>query len=426
MYVAQLDRSWLETPFMFQGFEVKNQAEIDMLRQYCEYVYVDVYRSSSGEDTIRTAVRAPTSDEDILGGKQRDDTKREDKTVAQKLVRVLARLEPSGLLSKYLSRPASGNLVSTAKEAPRALEAYENAAGQMQSILDEIRNGTGVNMDHVRQAVTPIVDSVLRNQDAMAWLVYLRKLGDYAYNHAVATSVWAVIFGRHLGFDRGSLNTLAMGGMLLDVGKTKIPDSIINKPGQLTAEEKMIMLRHVAYGVEIVKRMPGSGLDVLTMVECHHERHDGSGYPEGLAGQDIPMFGRIAGLVDCYDAMISDQPHKPAKSAYDAVRILNLMAGTKFQAQLIEQFVQALGMFPTGSLVELNTGEIGIVIEQNRVRRLRPKVMLVLGRKKQPLRRSKTLDLQKLPCDEGLRKARWIVQGHEPGAFGIDPAEYFL
>lgn len=427
MYVAQLDRSWLETPFLFQGFEIRDAGEIDLLRKFCKHVYVDAQRSSLEETTIKAANRAPKSADDVLNGQRQQTAEQSTRTVPQKIARAIARLDPTGTLMDRLNQPRRHrNVVTMAKEAPRAVEAYENATSQMQSILDAIRSGTGVNMDHVRQAVTPVVDSVLRNQNAMAWLVYLRKLGDFAYNHAVATSVWAVIFGRHLGFDRRSLNTLAMGGMLLDVGKTRIPDEIVNKPGPLTGEETAIMARHVKYGSEIVKRMPGSGLDVLSMVECHHERHDGSGYPQGLAGLDIPVFGRIAGLVDAYDAMISEQPHQPARSSYDAIRILNLMAGTKFQTQLIEQFVQALGMFPTGSLVELNTGEVGIVIEQNRVRRLRPKVMLVLSRKKEVLRRSKTLDLQKVPCDEGLRKARWIVEGHEPGAFGLDPAEYFL
>ena len=130
--------------------------------------------------------------------------------------------------------------------------------------------------------------------------------------------------------------------------------------------------------------------------------------------------------MDCYDAMISDQPHQQARSPYDAIRELNLMVGTKFQKQLVEQFVQALGMFPTGSLVELNTGEVGIVIEQNRVRRLRPKVILVLDRDKNKFRSGKVVDLQKVPCEEGQRRARWINIGHEPGAFGIDPNEYFL
>jgi HD-GYP domain-containing protein (c-di-GMP phosphodiesterase class II) len=398
-----------------------------LLRQYCKHVYVDVDRSSLEKDTIQAANKARNPVDDAFTGRQNTQTDSDPLTAPQKLIRAAARLDPTGILLNFLNRPKNyKNVVTTAKEAPRAADAYENAMTQMQTVLDDIRRGAGIDIETVSQAVTPMVDSVLRNQNAMAWLIYLRKMDEFAYNHAVASSVWAVIMGRHLGFDRQSLNTLAMGGILLDIGKTRIPDSIVHKAGPLTQEEHAIMAMHVKYGVEIAQGMSGTSDDIISMIECHHERHDGSGYPEGLAGLDIPVFGRIAGVVDCYDAMISNQTHKSAISSYDAVRVLNLMAGTKFQNQLIEQFVQALGMFPTGSLVELNTGEVGIVIEQNRVRRLRPKIMLVLDRSKEFLQKSKTLDLQRVPCDEGQRRARWIVHGHEAGAFGINPSEYFL
>ena len=124
--------------------------------------------------------------------------------------------------------------------------------------------------------------------------------------------------------------------------------------------------------------------------------------------------------------MTTTRAYAPAKSSYDAIRELNGLAGEKFQKELMEQFVQALGMFPTGSLVELNTGEIGIVIEQNRVRRLRPKLMLLLDADKQPLQNHATLDLRKRPSNEEHRRARWIISGHEAGAFGIDPKDYFV
>ena len=136
--------------------------------------------------------------------------------------------------------------------------------------------------------------------------------------------------------------------------------------------ERTIVKKHVAVGLDLVKNALGLNADVLAMIQHHHERHDGSGYPQGLTGADMPVFGRIAGLIDCFDAMTTKRPYAPAKSAYDAVRELNGLSGTGFQRELVEQFVQAVGMFPTGSLVELNTGEVAVVIEQNRVRRLRP------------------------------------------------------
>ena len=183
---------------------------------------------------------------------------------------------------------------------------------------------------------------------------------------------------------------------------------------------------HVSAGVEMARATPSINSDVLAMIESHHERADGSGYPKGLKGNDIPVFGRIAGLADCYDAMTSQRPWAAAKSPYDAIRELNSLSNSHFQKEMVEQFVQAMGMFPTGSVVELNTGEIGIVVEQNRVRRLRPKIMILLDSDKTPLAKFKTADLRHCPSDQHDPKSYWIVRGHEPGAFDIDPKSYFI
>jgi len=163
------------------------------------------------------------------------------------------------------------------------------------------------------------------------------------------------------------------------------------------------------------------------MIATHHERFDGSGYPHSLKGDAIPLLGRIAGIVDCYDAMISERSYAKAKSAYDAVRELKRLGDVAFPSALVELFIQAVGVFPTGTLVELNTGEVGIVIGQNRFRRLRPEVMLILDSKKQPRQEFTTIDL--LTCDGNMEKAEptlWITRGLERGAYGIDPKEYFL
>jgi hypothetical protein len=137
------------------------------------------------------------------------------------------------------------------------------------------------------------------------------------------------------------------------------------------------------------------------------------------------VFGRVAGLIDCFDAMTTKRPYAPARSAYDAVRELNSLSGTLFQRELVEQFVQAVGMFPTGSLVELNTGEVALVIEQNRVRRLRPKLMLLLNADKTPVGRHALMDLKAKPAGGDEDEARWILRGLDPGAFGLDPRDYF-
>lgn len=427
MFVALLDRPWLETPFLFQGFEIREASEIGLLRKFCKHVYVDTGRGSVSKDLLERAQSSTGKGrEDPFINAQGRVNGRKPQTLWMRILRFLSRFDPTGRLAARLNGVRHyENQVSTQEEAPAAAHAYGVAVHAMNDILEELRKGSGIEVDKVKQAVSPMIDSVLRNQDAMGWLVCLRKRDEYAYNHSIASSVWALVLGRHLGFDRSGLQTLAMGGMLLDVGKVHIPESISGKSGPLETQEMEIMRSHVDYGLALAKKTPGINQDILDMILSHHERHDGSGYPRGLAGNDIPVYGRIAGIVDCYDAMITQRPWAESKSSYDAVRELNLLAGQQFQRELVEQFVQALGMFPTGTIVELNTGEVGIVVEQNRVRRLRPKVMLLLDAEQKPVSTSNVMDLKRLPGDEGNDRARWIVKGHEAGAFGIDPKDFF-
>ena len=426
MFVAQLDRPWLETPFLFQGFEIREDSEIRQLRQYCRHVYVDEARSSTPREKLLQATGKEEKYGAALKNSARRSTAPPPRHIRWKIIDLVSRFDPTGKLADRLAQKHYRNTVSTAVEAPRATRAYDSAVDTMNEVLEGIQQGKGVDVDRVKEAVTPMIDSVLRNQDAMAWLVYLRKRDQYTYQHSIASSVWAVMLGRHLGFDRHGLDTLAMGGMLLDIGKAKLPESLLLKEGPLDESEFAQIKAHVRFGLEMVRSTPGINADVLAMIASHHERHDGSGYPDGLAGNDIPVFGRISGLIDCFDAMTTHRPYATAKSSYDAIRELNGQAGIKFQKELVEQFVQALGMFPTGTLVELSTGEVGIVVEQNRVRRLRPRIMVLLDANQQPTSGTRILDLRRLSSDSNDPHGVWIVKGLEPGAFGLDPKDYFV
>lgn len=423
MYVAQLDRPWLETPFLFHGFEIQGDDELKLLRKFCRHVYIDVTRSRLPQERILRVLR-PRDDEVVVQRRPQADP---PATLAGRLVRAATALDPSGILAAYANGQRSHrNQVPTAREAPEAIRAYDSATMIMNEVLAEVRKGVAPDAERIRAAVGPVIDSILRNQDAMAWCAYLRKRDERAHRCPVATAVWAVILGRHLGFDRQGLDTLGMGGMLLDIGKARLPDRLGGHEGGLAAEDLETLRKHVPLGLKMVRLVPGINADVLAMIGGHHERADGSGYPQGLQGNDIPVFARIAGLVDSYDDMISQRSPTAAGSPYDAMRELNMLAGVKFQREMVEQFVQAMGMFPTGSVVEMNTGEVGIVVEQNRVRRLRPKVLLVLGADGQPLGEYRIVDLRRLPSDQDARNARWIARGHESGAFGLDPKNYFI
>jgi HD-GYP domain-containing protein (c-di-GMP phosphodiesterase class II) len=292
--------------------------------------------------------------------------------------------------------------------------------------MDELRRSGSLDLRRLESTVTPMVDSVLRNPAALACLVRMQKKDDYLYHHSLASSVWATILGRQIGLTRDDLALLSLGAMVLDVGKTLVPDEILSKPDQLSAEETKLMQQHVKFGLDILQQAGDVDPRVLDMVAYHHERYNGTGYPAGCSGSDIPVFGRIAGIVDAYDAMITLRPYAKPVSSYGALRKLQKLADVEFQAEIVEQFTRAIGVFPTGTLIELNSGEVGIVTKQNRIRRLRPEIMLIMAGDKQLLENFRVIDLNSETVGTENMKSLWIERGLEPGAHGIDPTEFYL
>jgi HD-GYP domain-containing protein (c-di-GMP phosphodiesterase class II) len=421
MYVSMLDRPWLETPFVFQGFEIKDRHEIEQLQSYCSLVFIDVDKGRVSEAEIRALVARDR--------KPRVSTSMQRVEASRKhwLVRLLERLflRKAGQKAEHgrplvVTHPITATVRS---EAPRAREAYEVCAGAYLSLTEQARRDGVVDLDEVRSAVAPIIDSVLRNPDAMAWTVFTGKRSSRNYSRAVATSVWSTMFGRHLGFDPGALEKLAIGGLLLDIGNVELPEDIVHAEGAITLDQFEVVRRHVNAGLRIVQASGGVDAAISDMIRYHHERFDGSGYPIGKKGSEIPIYGRIAAIADYYDAMTTRTSYTPAMAAYDAARELKEMRNRQFHGEVVDQFLHTIGMFPTGSVVELSDETLGLVLEQNRSNPLRPKVILVRRKGGEAFESPRIVDMQALPT-EGEGNI-WIARGHEHGAFGIDPLQYF-
>ena len=426
MYVSKLDRPWLETPFIFQGFEIREQAEIDLLQRCCNIVYIDVEKGKLTDDQVRRLIQLQRKVVQPPSPSTRRKAPEPGKLVRW-LQKLLARL---GLYRQAATLASSGQegyrIQTTVRaEADAARHAYTALAKHHKNMMDHATIRGTVQTEDLRDAVQPAIDSVLRNPNALAWTVFSRKRSSTKYNRSIGTAIWCLLFGRHLEFDREMLEDLAMGGLLLDIGNSTLPKSIAATAGALSAEQKDQLRQHVKFGAQILADSAGVAQTVADMVVCHHERFDGSGYPRGLSGNSIPPFARIAGIADCYDAMTSETPYSKPMAAYDAARALNDMRGSEFATEVVEQFIAMMGMFPVGSLVELNDGSVGVVLEQNPNNVLRPKVLLLLDGKQSPLPERKVLDMRDLPPDASQSDARWIVSGHEHGAFGIDPADIF-
>lgn len=275
-------------------------------------------------------------------------------------------------------------------------------------------------------AVTGMTQSIERNPDAMMLLNTLREKGSYELGRAMDSSILMTAFGRFLQFDKGRLEVLGLAGMLLDVGKTKLPDSVLRKTDMLSPEEYELVKAHVMYSVELIRAAEGLPRGVDDIVVQHHERQDGSGYPKGLINGEISMDGAIAALVDSFSALTSARPYAEQASASNALSLLHKLRGRLFHEALVEQFIQCIGIYPVGSAVELNTGEVAIVIAQNVVRRLQPRVMVVLGRDWKPIHQPQLiLDLVRAPktlSDEPYRIRRTLPMNQLP----IEPSEFFL
>lgn len=425
MYVSKLDRPWLETPFVFQGFEIRDREEIDLLQRYCTTITVDVTRGSLTPMEIRSLVAAHGKRPGLK--KTPAKKSREPGKLKRWLRNFLLRHRIIRHDRRAPKLEADGYpITSTMRgEARPAFNAYARLCRVFDREQLAATQGGSVSRRALDKAVGPVIDSILRNPDAMAWTVFSRRQTSHASGRAVGTAVWCIMFGRQLGFDRQQLEELAVGGLLLDIGKIRLPQDLVERDGGLPPEQMDIMKHHVDYSLDIVHRSGGFSRTIIDMVAHHHERADGSGYPAGRNGSAIPPFARIAGIADAFDAMTTANPYSPAYAAFDVARILKEMRGQQFHAEVVDQFLQTVGMFPTASVVELNDGTIGLVIEQNRTNALRPKVMLLLDRDGQPLEGRKIIELRDVPPDATQANALWIARGHPHGAFGIDPMDHF-
>ena len=396
MFVSRLDKPWLDTPFPLQGFLVEDEAELDKLKRICSHVYVDI---TSGKSPDARFIELESIDV-VESARGRDE---------------LASM-----------RKVEWNLQTDFEtELGHAEVAHDVLQRGVHDIMEDLKSGRALDLNKVRAGVEAMIDSITRNPSAYLWLKEMKRKDDYTYHHALGCSVWAACFARHLGLDRHELLEMSLGGLLFDVGKTRLPAGVLEKQHALDEAEAEVMRRHVQHGLDILENTHGITHGILEMVRTHHERHDGSGYPQRLSGTDIPVSGRILGIIDTYDALTKDRLHAPGLSPHQAVSELYKMRGTLFQAEIIEQFIQTCGIYPTGSLVELSNGQVGVITAVHSLKRLRPSVMVLLDANKVPLAQFHTIDLSQVTLDAN-GEPLVIKAGLPPRAFGIDPVELFL
>lgn len=351
MYIHDLGADWSQHPFMRSAFPVKSDKEIEtILGCGIHEVYIDTDRGLDVPD-------APTQEE--------------VQSALQAQMVAIAENEPAPKIR-----------ISTTEEMGRARAIKSQAANMVRTVMQDVRLGRAVNIDAVEPIVAGITESILRNSGALIGLMHIKNKDDYTFLHSVSVCTFMVAFCRSVGLDAETTRQAGLGGLLHDTGKALVPDAILNKPGRLTDEEFDIIRRHPKDGYEILLKTPGVGEIPLDITLHHHERIDGSGYPDKLPGESITTLAKMTAIVDVYDAITADRCYHKGMPPTDALRKIFEWSTFHFDPTLVKAFMRCVGIYPVGTLVLLESGRLGLVTEHNEESLLQPKVKIIFDTKK--------------------------------------------
>lgn len=376
MHVVRLDRPWEDTDFLLQGFILQTEEDVLAVQQQCEKVIVEGRVHVAPEPFARSpASRRKAS----------------------------VRAGSSGASQTPISAPKRKvtyvNKVDVSREMSAARMSYTEAKATAKNIMSNLRLGRTLEMNQIHQVVDDCVDSVLRNDNALLLLTKIKNKDEYTAEHCINVSILSAAFAKHLGLLEGEIRNVALCGLLHDVGKMSIDDEILNKPGALTPEEFAVMKRHTTFGRDLLASLPRLAHSAVDVAYSHHERMDGKGYPRGLSGYQIPLFAKIVGLVDTYDAITSSRVYDKGRASMQALQIIHRNKGAQFDADLAVEFIRMIGVYPPGSIVEMTNGEVGIVVATHNASKLKPRVLMVRDADKHPLTTFRAVDLLKNTLD---------------------------
>jgi len=413
MHVIRLDRPWEETDFLMQGFVIHDRETVEALARQCNFVYIETTTRGTTEYKVENNDERRKQKQGLFARA----SKRKAPTPSQ--APTLSTEDPQSPPPES-RRVSYTNKISTEAELPRARESYSSAKSSVKSIMEGIRIGRAIDINGAREVVDDIVEGILRNKDALAWLTKIKNKDEYTAEHSLNVSILAATFARHLGHSEIEIKKVALGGLLHDVGKAKIPDEILNKEGRFTDEEYEIMKRHTVLGKDLLMSVPNKDYSSIDIAFCHHERIDGRGYPRQLKARQIPYFAKVVGLADAYDAITSSRCYDNARASMEALDIIYKCKGVQFDEKLALEFIKCIGIYPPGSIVELKGGNVGIVINTNDKNKLKPKILLVLDSDKK-LTQEKVVDLSRASTEKHEFSIKRELTN---GSFGIYLEEY--
>lgn len=390
MFVHDLNCGWMEHPFMHNHFKVESHAEIEKITHIgIREVYID---TELGLD-----VKDAQTEEDVRA------------EIHDKMVKVVQ------------AHPVRPRPRPVKEEMAAAKQVHHEANQAVHSIMTDIRVGKQIEVEQIDPVVERITDSILRNRDALISLGRIKERDNYTFQHSVNVCALLVSFSNALDFEPATIREVGIGGLLHDIGKMKVPLSILNKPGPLTEKEFEAMKSHAALGRDILRETPNIPDNAIMVAGQHHERYDGTGYPDQLKSDEISRFGQMAAIVDVYDALTSNRVYHKGEEPTGVLRKLYEWSKFHFDVELVQHFIRTIGIYPIGSLVSLESGRLAVVVEQGQESLLRPIVRVIFDLKQGFKITPKNIDLSQ-PVGKG--GADRIVGYELPEKWKINPFDY--
>lgn len=385
MYVSKLDRPWLETNFLFQGFELKTAEDIKAVQQQCEFVYVDSARENKAK--VGAARNTPYS---------------------------------KGWLE---SRQPPPRRKSFSQEMENAGHVHQQVSTVIKGFMEAVQLGRAINVEIAKKAVADCVASVLNQPDALMWMTQMKNRDEYTSQHSMNVCIYAIALGRQINLPVNDLHELGLCGMMHDMGKMRVPLEVLNKPGRLTESELRIMQSHTTLGWKLLMSTSGMYGGAIDVAYTHHEKLDGTGYPRGLTAEQISPYARMVAIADMYDAITSDRVYQQGRTHLEAINIMTKLGDSHLDSGLTIKFIECLGIYPPGSVVEMGNGEVAIVVEVNPKAKIKPRIILLLDEEKKP-QAERLVDLAHMALDSAGQPytIRRIVRADE---YRIDLTRFY-
>lgn len=375
MFVKELCGSWMEHPFWRSSFLLNSEKDLHSLRE-----------SSIQEVWIDTSKGLDVADGVEIVNENEIEAKVED--------RIHQVASSSGELEK----------TSIKEELSRAAKICARSKEAVTAMFSDARMGKAVDSAQARLLVEEISESVNRNSAALLSLARLKNADDYTYMHSVAVCALMMALGRQMNLNDEQIRQAGMAGLLHDLGKAKMPLEVLNKPGKLTDEEFAIMKSHPVEGHRMLQKTVDA-IDPVVFDVClhHHEKTDGSGYPDKLTDKDISLFAKMGAVCDVYDAITSNRPYKSGWDPAESIRKMAEWADGHFDPRVFQSFVKSLGIYPVGSLVRLDSGKLGVVMEQSQASLIKPRVKVFYSTKSRARIAPKIIDLSMPQCTDSIK-----------------------